>query len=124
MHRLARIGSSLLPICAALVLPAAVLAADQAKTSPYLTPQLQKGQVYATVFSKALEVRGEGFDDYTGRYSGTAAYKVLDPNPDRPVFDLKSPAFDKASYHAVLTLQDQGRQDCVEGKCEVDRETS
>jgi hypothetical protein len=90
----------------------------------YFTLQLQKGQIYATVFSKALEVRGEGFDDYTGRYSGTAAYKVLDPNPDRPVFDLESPAFDKANYHAVLTLQDQGRQDCVENKCEVDRETS
>jgi hypothetical protein len=124
MYRLVRLGSFLLPICAASVLPAAVFAADQGKVSPYLTLQLQKDQVYATVFSKAVEVRGEGFDDYTGRYSGTAAYKVLDPNPDRPVFDLRSPAFDKASYHVVLTQQDKGQQDCIEGKCEVDRETS
>ncbi|HEX4299249.1 MAG TPA: hypothetical protein VH327_00105 [Gammaproteobacteria bacterium] len=124
MHWLARVGSSLLPVCAALILPASVCAADETKTNPYVTLQLQKGQVYATVFSKALEVRGEGFDDYTGRYSGTAAYKVLDPNPDRPEFDLKSPAFDKATYHVMLTLLEHGRQNCIEGKCEVDRETS
>lgn len=126
MHWLARISSWLLPVCAALVLPAAVFAADQqVTTSPYLTPQLQKGQVFANVFSKAVEVRGEGFDTYTGRFSGTGAYKVLDPDPSKPSFDAKSPAFDKADYHAIATLADGGRDWCEQSKlCSVNRQTS
>ncbi len=111
-------------LCFGILAAASVQGAGPDPSSGYFSLQLQKGQVYADVFSKALEVRGEGFDDYTGRYSGTAAYKVLDPNPEQPSFDLRSPAFDKATYHVVLTLQDRRQQDCIEGKCEVDRETS
>jgi hypothetical protein len=111
-------------LCCGIIVAASAQAAGPDPGSGYFTLQLQKGQAYATVFSKALEVRGEGFDDYAGRYSGTAAYRVLDPNPEQPVFDLNSPAFGKSDYHAVITLQDQLRQHCREGKCEVDRETS
>lgn len=120
MQRFARIGSSLL-----FILPAAGFAADQAKTDRYLTPQLQKGQVFANVFSKAVEVQGQGFDAYTGRFSGTGAYKVLDTDPSRPTFDAKSPAFDKPSYHAIATLSDGGRNWCEQGgQCSVNRQTS
>jgi hypothetical protein len=125
MHRLGRLGPFLLFIYATSVLPADVFAADQAKADPYLTPQLQKGQVFADVFSKAVEVRGEGFDPYTGRFSGTGAYKVLDPDPSKPTFDARSPAFDKPGYHAVATLADGGRDWCERGgKCDVNRQTS
>ena len=120
MHRLARISSSLL-----LILPPAAYGADQAITNPYLTPQLQKGQVFADVFSKAVELQGDGFEPYTGRYSGTEAYKVLDLDPSKPSFDTKSPAFDNPSYHAVATLSDGGRNWCEQGgQCSVNRQTS
>jgi hypothetical protein len=125
MHPFVHIGPRLLLISATFVLPAAVFAADQAKTNSYLTPQLQKGQVFANVFSKAVEVRGEGFDPFTGRFSGTGAYKVLDPDPSKPSFDAKSPAFDKPDYHAIATLADGGRDWCEQGgKCDVNRQTS
>ncbi|HEY1774489.1 MAG TPA: hypothetical protein VGH91_15000 [Gammaproteobacteria bacterium] len=125
MHSLARIGSSLLPICAALMLPALALAADQAKTNSYLIPQLQKGQVFANVFSKTVELQGNGFDAYTGRYSGTAAHKVLDPDPSKLSVETTSSAFDKPDYHAIAILADSGQEWCKQdGKCSVDRETS
>ena len=73
MHRSARLRvlSTCLYIGATLFAGAG--AADPGKAGPYLTPQLQKRQIFADVFSKALEVRGEGFEPYSGRYSGTAA---------------------------------------------------
>jgi len=119
---LLRILSSCLCIGAALFASTGI--ADTGKTNPYLTPQLQKGQVFANVFSKALEVRGAGFEPYNGRYSGTAAYKVLDPDPAKPAFDTRSPAFDKADYHAIATLAEGGRDWCEQDKCTVNRQTS
>lgn len=116
-----RLASSLLLTALAL---SAATAAEQGKRSPYLSPQLQKGQVFADVFSKALEVNGDGFDPYAGRYSGTAAYKVVDADPAKPMFDTKSPAFGKPSYHAIATLADDGQDWCEQGKCSVNRQTS
>lgn len=124
MHRSARLRVLSSCLCIVATLFAGAGAADPGKPSPYLTPQLQKNQIFANVFSKALEVRGEGFEPYSGRYSGTAAYKVLDPDPSKPTFDTRSPAFDKADYHAIATLADDGQDWCEQGKCTVNRQTS
>jgi len=124
MHRFVR--SYVLPtgLCIATALSIGAATADTAIANPYLTPQLHKDQVFADVFSKAVEVHGEGFDPYAGRYSGTEAYKVMDPDPSKPMFDTKSPAFDKADYHAIATLADGGQDWCEQGKCSVNRQTS
>ncbi|HET7175065.1 MAG TPA: hypothetical protein VFK21_03575 [Gammaproteobacteria bacterium] len=124
MHRFVyvRVLSSCFCIIGSLCIGTAV--ADTGKANPYLIPQLQKGQIFANVFSKALEVRGEGFEPYSGRYSGTEAYKVLDPDPSKPTFDTRSPAFDKPDYHAIATLGDGGQDWCEQGKCTVNRQTS
>lgn len=111
-------------LCIGATLFAAASAADPGKANPYLTPRLEKGQVFANVFSKALEVRGEGFDPYSGRFSGTAAYKVLDSDPSKLTFDARSPAFDKPDYHAIATLADGGQDWCEHGRCTVNRQTS
>lgn len=124
MHRSTRLRVLSSCLCIGATLFAGAGAADPGKASPYLTPQLQKGQIFANVFSKALEVRGEGFEPYSGRYSGTAAYKVLDPDPSKPTFDTRSPAFDKPDYHAVATLAEGGQDWCEQGKCTVNRQTS
>jgi hypothetical protein len=102
----------------------AVTAADQAKASPYLTLRLSKDQSFADVFSKTMEIRGTGFENYAGRFSGTESYKVLDPDPAKPTYDTQSPAFDKPDYHAIATLADGGQDWCEQGKCSINRQTS
>lgn len=90
----------------------------------YFKLQLQTGQVLATLFSKAVEIEGTGFDDYASRYSGSAAYKVLDTNPDSPVYDEIYPALGKLQGEGTVNVRDGGDSHCVDGKCAVDRETS
>ena len=113
-----------LSIGIAAVLLSSATIADTGTSNPYLTPQLQKGQVYADLFSKAVEVQGEGFDPYVGRYSGSAAYKVLDPNPASSTFDEKYPALGKAEVEGAVIRRGDGETWCHDGKCDVDRETS
>lgn len=124
MHRSARLRVLYSCFWIGAALFAGAGSADPGKVNPYLTPQIQKSQVFANVFLKALEVRGEGFEPYSGCYSGTAGYKVLDPDPSKPTFDTSSPAFDKPEYHAIATLADGGQDWCEQGKCTVNRQTS
>ncbi len=124
MDRVFHRNIAALSVGIAAVLVSGTIIADTGASNPYLTLQLQKGQVYADLFSKAVEVQGEGFDPYVGRYSGSAAYKVLDPDPANSTFDEKYPALGKAEVEADVIRKGDGETWCHDGKCDVDRETS
>jgi hypothetical protein len=111
-------------LCFGILAAASAQGAGPDPSSGYFSLQLLKGQTFADVFSKALEVHGEGFEPYAGRFSGTEAYKVVDPDPSKPTFDTKSPAYGKPSYHAIATLSDSGQDWCESGKCSINRQTS
>lgn len=90
----------------------------------YFKLRLQQGQVFGNLFSKAVEISGTGFDDYASRYSGSAAYKVLDANPDSPVYDEKYPALGKPDGEITVVMHDAGASYCARDKCAVNRQTS
>ncbi|HEV2212749.1 MAG TPA: hypothetical protein VGS99_05315, partial [Gammaproteobacteria bacterium] len=67
-------------------LVAAPVGADPAGT--YFQLKLQTGQRYADIFSKAISVKGQGFDEIVRRVSGTAVYQVTNPDPSKPGFTI------------------------------------
>lgn len=100
------------------------IAADSPPPAGYFRMQLTPGATYGDVFSRTFSIKGQGFQEIVKRQSGSAAYTVVDTNPDRPVFQLTYRYDGTAPGSGRVQIRDRGRTVCFDDKCQVDAETS
>lgn len=100
------------------------VAAGSPSPAGYFTMQLTPGTTYEDVFSRTFSIKGQGFQEIVKRQSGSAAYTVVDTDPDRPVFQLTYRYDGIAPGSGQAQIRDRGRIACFDGKCQVDAETS
>lgn len=102
----------------------AAIAAGSPPPSSYFRMQLAQGATYGDVFSRAFSIKGQGFQEIVKRQSGSAAYTVIDTDPDRPVFRITYRYDGTAPGSGRVQIRDRGRTVCFDDKCQVDAETS
>ena len=95
-------------------------------TAAYLSPSLKVGERLSDVFSKAVSIKGAGFNEKVDRISGSADYRVTGVTSEGFIFDEDGrydghPA--SGVSHDVKILKD-GITTCYKGKCAIDDETS
>lgn len=102
----------------------AAMAAGSEPPSGYFRMQLTRGEIYEDVFSRTFSIEGQGFQEIVRRESGSAAYTVVDTDPDRPVFQITYRYDGSAPGAGRAQIRDCGRLQCFNGKCQVNAETS
>lgn len=104
------------------VLPGVAAHADA--SSAYFRLQLQKGETYTTVFSKAISIKGDGFKEIVSRISGSASDTVVNPDPANPAFknNYRYDGFTEGA--SQYDVRNGGTTYCGHGKCATDAESS
>ncbi|WP_158754850.1 hypothetical protein [Dyella sp. S184] len=95
-------------------------------TAAYLSPSLKVGEHLSDVFSKAVSIKGTGFNEKVDRISGSADYRVTGVTPEAFIFDEEGRYDGRPTHgvtHDIKILQD-GITNCHKGKCVVDDDTS
>lgn len=111
-----------------IILSVAIAAVSNAacadSSARYLVPQPKAGEKLTTVFSKAVSIRGEGFDEFVARVSGTATDTIL---------SVKNGVISESSVYrydghadgtSTSDIREHGTVYCYEGKCAPNDETS
>lgn len=97
-------------------------AADRA--SDYLTPHVAVGDRLDSVFSKATAITGDGFSPIVMRISGSASDRIAAVSRDE-ISEQEHYLYDgRPAGDDEVRVRDQGRTNCVDGKCAVNDQTS
>jgi hypothetical protein len=90
----------------------------------YLQPQLKPGDRQATVFSKAVSIKGQGFDEYVSRVSGTATDTVAAVALDAITLDVTYRYDGRPEGKGSAVIRDHGTMICHKDQCSVNDDTS
>jgi hypothetical protein len=90
----------------------------------YLEPVLKPGDRQATVFSKAVSIKGQGFDEYVGRVSGTATDTVTAVAPDALTLGVTYRYDGRPEGAGSVVIRDHGTTTCHKDQCSANDETS
>jgi hypothetical protein len=90
----------------------------------YLGLHVHAGEHYADIFSKAISVKGAGFDDIVRRISGTASYEVVSLAPEGPMFKLTYRYDGRPAGENAYQIRDGGKTGCNAGECSTNSDTS
>jgi hypothetical protein len=93
-------------------------------SAAYLEPVLKPGDRQATVFSKARSIKGQGFDEYVGRVSGTATDTITAVAPDALTLGVTYRYDGRPEGAGSVVIRDHGTTTCRKDGCSVDDETS
>lgn len=104
--------------------PAPKQAAPAQGASAYLTPVFRDGARYDNVFSRAIALQADGFDDSVRRVSGSASYRVRRGagSTGRLQIDYRYDGLQQGSGHTGF--RDGGAVACYEGKCHPNTDAS
>lgn len=100
------------------------VAARAEASSAYFRLQLQKGETYTNVFSKAVSIKGDGFEEIVSRISGSASDTVVNPNPDNPAFQNSYRYDGRPGGAGEYDVRDGGKTFCAQDKCATDADSS
>lgn len=109
-----------LAICAAV----SCTGAGAAPPDHYLTPNLKIGERLTSVFSKAVDISGPGFQEVVDRTSGTGDEVVTGINGDGITFSATVLYDGHAVQSGTDTRLEDGVSECWNGHCAVNDSTS
>lgn len=90
----------------------------------YLGLHVHAGERYADIFSKAISVKGAGFDEIVRRISGTATYDVVSSDAEGPTFKLSYRYDGRPAGENAYQIRDGGKTGCNAGACSTNSDTS
>lgn len=93
-------------------------------SADYLAPVVKPGDREATVFSKAVSIKGQGFDEYVGRVSGTATDTITAVAPDAITVDETYRYDGRPEAADTFIVRDHGTTICLNGQCSPNDQTS
>ena len=101
-----------------LIVPFLFLAAQaQPPARADLQPHVSPGQLFGNVFSRAIAIKAQGYEDVVRRMSGTGIYKVLDTSAAGISFDSRFLYDGRPEDRGKTEIKDNGRTICYNGKC-------
>ncbi len=96
----------------------AVLVSDKPPQTPTLTLRVRPGDTLATIFSRAISVKVDGYVEYVRRVSGTGSYVVLDTAGGNVKLNLSYRYDGRPEGRLVEELRQGGRVSCdTAGTC-------